>query len=227
MQADLDAQIEGHEDELREVSATSKHGDYNLIAAGLQEFKEILQIKNKKDSMRPGSDLEFVLWRAIESRAGGRLDLKQQGRDQTNRAGMKSVENCHKVFDALAGMYSSDHEIHQWLSVEVPKWQRLGDALFDIGCFLKSQRKRSPDILDMKLLRLYCRWDDAFPGKKFNKFHGMFCTIRRYVHEFKMTGRVSEEGGGVQRNTKGHKKGTDENAVQFQENRKDYGEGTE
>ena len=79
----------------------------------------------------------------------------------------------------------------------------------------------------MKLLRLYLRWEDAFPGKNFNKFHGMFCTIRRYVHEFKMTGRVSEEGGGVQRNTEGHKKGTDANAVRFQENRKDYGEGTE
>ena len=122
LQAALDAQIEDHEDELRAVSATSKHGDYNLIAAGLEEFKVILQIKNKKDSMRPGSDLEFVLWKAIESWAGGRLDLKQNGRDQTNRSGMKSVENCRKVFDALLGMYSSDHEIHQWMSVEVPKW---------------------------------------------------------------------------------------------------------
>ena len=156
LQAALDAQIEDHEDELRAVSATSKHGDYNLIAAGLEEFKVILQIKNKKDSMRPGSNLEFVLWKAIESWAGGRLDLKQNGRDQTNRSGMKSVENCRKVFDALLGMYSSDHELHQWMTVEVDKWQRLNDTLFDISCFLKSQRKQSPEVLDMKLLGLYC-----------------------------------------------------------------------
>ena len=28
---------------------------------------------------------------------------------------------------------------------------------------------------------------------KFNKFHGLFCTIREFVHEYHMTGRVSEE----------------------------------
>ena len=28
---------------------------------------------------------------------------------------------------------------------------------------------------------------------KFNKFHGLFCTVREFVHEYHMTGRVSEE----------------------------------
>ena len=28
---------------------------------------------------------------------------------------------------------------------------------------------------------------------KLNKFHGMFCCICRYVHTYKMTGRISEE----------------------------------
>ena len=28
---------------------------------------------------------------------------------------------------------------------------------------------------------------------KFNKFHGMFCYIRLYVHTYEMTGRISEE----------------------------------
>ena len=103
-------------------------------------------------------------------------------------------------------MYPPGHQIHQWLAAETKKWERLGDALFDIGCFIKSQRKRSPRVFDEKLLRLWCRWEDAFPGKQFNKFHGLFCTMREYVHVFHMTGRVSEEGGeafnGVQKRTK-------------------------
>ena len=48
-------------------------------------------------------------------------------------------------------------------------------------------------VLDGKLLRLWCWWEDAFPGKGFNKFHGMFCTIRRFVHHYHMAGLVSEE----------------------------------
>jgi len=28
---------------------------------------------------------------------------------------------------------------------------------------------------------------------KFNKFHGMFCSIRRFVHEYEMTGRILEK----------------------------------
>ena len=97
------------------------------------------------------------------------------------------------VFAALLGMYSPETDIHHWLSKKVVKWERLGDAIFDIGCFLKSQRKRSPTVLDEKLLRLWCRWEDAFPGKGFNKFHGMFCTIRRFVHHYHMAGLILEE----------------------------------
>ena len=28
---------------------------------------------------------------------------------------------------------------------------------------------------------------------KFNKYHDMFCAIRRFVHKYEMTGRISEE----------------------------------
>ncbi len=170
------------------------------------EFKDILREKKKKDTKRPQSDLQFVLLKGIESRAGGRLDLKQSGLDQTNRAGLTSVQNCRKVFAALLGMYPPVHDLHQWLLVETAKWAKLGDALFDIGCFLKSQRKRCPRMLDNKLLRLWCCWEDAFPGKSFNKFHGMFCTVRRFVHTYEMAGRISEESNeaynGTQADTK-------------------------
>ena len=65
--------------------------------------------------------------------------------------------------------------------------------MYKIGCFLKSQEKRSPSELDKLLFRLWCAWEDAFPGKSFNKYHGLFCAVRRYVHEYEMSGRVSEE----------------------------------
>ena len=64
---------------------------------------------------------------------------------------------------------------------------------FDVGCFLKSQQKCSPSLCDKLLLRLWRCWEDAFPGKSFNKYHGLFCAIRRFVHNFEMAGRVSEE----------------------------------
>ena len=167
-------------------------GDYNLIRAGIKEFKDLVE-STPKDGNRPASDLQFVLWKAIETRAGGRLDPKRSGMDQSNGNGMKSVENCGKVFDAMLGMYPRGHEVHEWLREVVPKWKRLGNALFDISEFLKSQRKRSPSVLDEKLLRLWCRWEDAFPGVGFNKYHGAFCTVRNYVHRYEMTGRISEE----------------------------------
>ena len=71
--------------------------------------------------------------------------------------------------------------------------EQLAAAMFDVGCFMKSQKKRSPAICDDKLFVLWWRWKVAFPGKKFNKFHAMFCTIREFVHRYEMTGRVLEE----------------------------------
>ena len=61
--------------------------------------------------------------------------MKQSGRDQTNRAGLTSIQNCKKVFDALMGMYPPGHDLHVWLSSEIVKWERLVNALFDVGCF--------------------------------------------------------------------------------------------
>ena len=46
---------------------------------------------------------------------------------------------------------------------------------------------------DDKLFWLWNRWEDAFPGMKFNKFHGLFCTVCKFVHEYHMMCRVSEE----------------------------------
>ena len=201
-------------EELRVLATVSKLGDYNLVHAGLKDFEDVLKLmptkKGKKDSKRPESDVQYVLWKTIESRAGGCLDLKMSGLDQTNKAGLTSLKNCRKVFEALLGMYPAEHEIHQWLKQKIVKWEPLANSIFDVGCFVKSQQKRSPIICDIKLFRLWCGWEDAFPGKKFNKFHGLFCTIRRFVHTYHMAGRVSEESGEAYNGTlkviKGHLK---------------------
>ena len=79
--------------------------------------------------------------KVIDTQAGGRLEPKRSGMDQSNGNGIKSLLNCSKVFDALLGIYPRGHEVHEWLQEVVPKWKRLGDALFDISGFLKSQRK--------------------------------------------------------------------------------------
>ena len=65
--------------------------------------------------------------------------------------------------------------------------------MFDVGCFLKSQRKRLPRKFDDKLFVLWCQWEDAFPGKSINNFHGMFCTIRNFVWNYQMADQVSKE----------------------------------
>ena len=83
--AALEEDIEQGEEELRIRSETTALGDYNLMAEGYEEFQQVLSLRKKKDSKRPKSDLEFVLWKTIETRAGGRLDLKQSRRDQTNQ----------------------------------------------------------------------------------------------------------------------------------------------
>jgi len=163
--------------DLAELAANADFGTWNLIHAGLKSLEGLLKARPKTDGKRAESDLEFALWKTLETRAGGKLDPKNSGQEQTNGNGLTSVGNCHKVFDALIGMYLQGHEIREWLDPQVVKWKALGKCLYDVGCFLKSQKKRSPQDCDQKLFMLWCTWEDAFPGKSFNKYHGLFCTI--------------------------------------------------
>ena len=41
---------------------------------------------------------------------------------------------------------------------------------------------------------MWCAWQNAYPGQKFNKFHNAFCVTRDFVHKYEMAGIVSEEG---------------------------------
>ena len=90
---------------------TEDFGTYNLITAGLKDFEVLLKARPKKPGKRAESDLEFALWKTIESRAGGKLDLKNSGQEQTNGRGLTSLQNCSKVFDALLEMYPPGHKI--------------------------------------------------------------------------------------------------------------------
>jgi len=37
------------------------------------------------------------------------------------------------------------------------------------------------------------QWQNAFPRQNFNKFHGMFYTICRFIYRYEMAGRISKE----------------------------------
>ena len=94
------------------------------------------------ESKRARSSLEYALWKCVESRAGGKLDPKNSGMEQTNRKGMISLQNCKRVTEALREMYPDrESDLHKWLDDESGKWEALEKAIFDVGCFLKSQKK--------------------------------------------------------------------------------------
>ena len=46
---------------LREHTALTEIGEYNLILQGLKEFQDVLKAKNALDGKRPQSSLEFAL----------------------------------------------------------------------------------------------------------------------------------------------------------------------
>ena len=64
------------QDALREQTTLTEMGDYNLILQGLKELRDVLKAKHALDGKRPQSSLEFALWMAVESQAGGTLDTK-------------------------------------------------------------------------------------------------------------------------------------------------------
>ena len=127
----------------RVQTAETEIGDYNLILGGLSEFQEILKTREYLEWKRPQSDLEHEFWKSVESRAGSKLDTKNSGTGQTNGKGMNCMQNFSKITDALLGMYPQDHEVHQWLLLQVGPWTNLASAIDYVGCFLKSQKKRS------------------------------------------------------------------------------------
>jgi len=103
------------------------------------------------------------------------------------------LAKLENVTHALLGMYPEQHAVHEWLVEKAKEWNALAKAIYDVGCVLKSQKKRLPTECNNKLFVLWCQWNRAFPGMKSNKYHGMLCAIRRFVHKYEMVGKISEE----------------------------------
>ena len=64
--------------ELRELSDKTDLGFYNLILSGCEECLVVLKARpaKAKKSKRLDNDTNFGLWTMIETRAGGKLDMK-------------------------------------------------------------------------------------------------------------------------------------------------------
>ena len=103
--------------------------------------------------------------------------------------------NCLQNFAELgkALLHDEGSDVDLWLKKEISKWEELAGTLFDVHCYLKSKQKRNSIEYDNMMYALWLAWQKAFPGKSFNTFHGMFCSICNFVHKYKMTRRVSEE----------------------------------
>ena len=111
----------------------------------------------------------------------------------TNGNGINMLENFSIVASGLVGIFPGGSTECCCLVRERKKWRRLAEAMYEIHIFLKSQKKRNPKECDVKLCELWWAWKYAFEGVKFNKFHGLFCTTRNFIHKYGMAGRVSEE----------------------------------
>ena len=84
-----------------------------------------------------------VCFKVIKMKAARKLDTKNSGKEQTNGKGMICMENFTKVTDTLLGMYPVGHQVHQWLELHVDNWNALAQAIYEVGCFLKSKKKIS------------------------------------------------------------------------------------
>ena len=121
------------------------------------------------------------------------LTIKRQARSRQMGKEWIACKPFLQVGKALPGMYDEDSDVNLWVKKEILKWEELACALFEVHCYLKNQRKRNPIECDKKMYDLWLSWQKAFPGKSFNRFHGMFCLIRNFVHKYEMAGRVLEE----------------------------------
>jgi len=115
----LTIEEETAKDARRHQISMTEVGDYNLILGGLNEVQEVSKARKTLEGKRSQSDLEYAFWKSVESRAGGKLDTKNSGKEQTNGKGMNCMQNFSKIADALLGMYPPQHKVHKWLVQQV------------------------------------------------------------------------------------------------------------
>ena len=191
--ANLEEELEEAINDRHEHARTSDVGFLHQILSGLDYMEEKFEEGMADGSKLPLEDMELGFIKFLETRGKGSFDFKRTGTEMTNGKGMNALDNFDQVSVGLLGMYPPGSEEHEWLKIETTKWNRLARALFEVHCFLKSQRKMDPEECDDKLYELWNAWQAAFPRMKFNKFHGLFCGTRNFIHKCHMAGRVSEE----------------------------------
>ena len=103
------------------------------------------------------------------------------------------LENCSVVSNGLMKVLPEGTKIYEWLSENIPRWQRLGGALLAVHLFLQGQEKKDDVKCDVLLYDLWFVWKDAYPDVDFNKSHGLFFVTRNFIHKYGMAGSVSEE----------------------------------
>ena len=59
----------------------------------------------------------------------------------TNGKGMTCLKNFPKVTLALLAMYEPGSREYVWLLEGIGKWKALENALYEVHCFCKSQKK--------------------------------------------------------------------------------------
>ena len=173
--------------------ARPRGGVWYLIMCGVDHLDETVEESTEDGSALPREDIEYALADFPESWAKGGYDRRRTGGDTTNGKAMNAMQNFGEVTRGLMGMYDPGTEENEWLALETLKWDRLVAALYTVSCFFKSQERICQMECDDILYELWWAWKNAFPEMKFNKFHGMFCGMRNFVHRYKSAGRFLEE----------------------------------
>ena len=106
---------------------------------------------NCKTHKLPRDPLTVCALKAFESQAKETCDHKRTCTEQTNGKRMNYLQHFTEVGKALLGMHDEGSDVNVWLKKEIPKWEELTGALFDVHCYLKSQRKRNPIECDNKM----------------------------------------------------------------------------
>ena len=69
---------------------------------------------------------------------GGKLDPNNSDKEDTNSKGMDCMQIFTTITHMLLGIYPTGQEAHQCLVQQDGKWEALADAIYQVGCFLKS-----------------------------------------------------------------------------------------
>jgi len=179
-------------EERREHALNTDTGPVNLINIGTDHVVEAVKEGMRADSKLPKEGLDFCRIKLLE-RTGGKLDMKRTGTDMTNGNGMNMLQNYSVVTDGLMKVFPEGTDMYDWLAEKTPMWRHLAESLMAVHRFLKGQDKKDDLECDVLLYDLWIAWKVAFPDVKFNKFHGLFCATRNFIHRYGMAGRVSEE----------------------------------